>query len=164
MTTAIQSGDTISVHYTGKLENGEVFDSSEGGDPLKFTVGTGQLIKGFDTAVTGMKVGEKVTANIPPDEGYGQHSDEYIIEMPKAGIPEDMEIEKGLQIHLQDQNGQPVPGIIHEILDEVVKVDVNHPLSGKTLVFDIEIVEVGLEADAPHQHADDHECGCGHEH
>ena len=161
--TAIASGDTISVHYTGKLENGEVFDSSVEREPLQFTVGSGQLIKGFDTAVTGMKKGEKTVATIPPEEAYGPRNDEYVIDMPKQGIPAEVELEIGQQVHLQDQNGNPVPARVQEILDDVVKMDINHPLAGQTLIFEIEVIETGLEPQKQHNH-DDHDCSCGHDH
>lgn len=154
MTELIKAGDTISVHYTGKFESGEVFDTSEGRDALKFTVGSGQLIKGFDTAVTGMNVGEKKTVTISPDQAYGEKNNDYIIDMPKSAIPPDAELEVGMRLQLVDQNGHPVPAVVDEIQDEIVKMDINHPLAGKTLVFDIEVVETGLTPDP-------HHCGCG---
>ena len=108
MTAPIKAGDTISVHYTGKLENGEVFDSSVERERLKFTVGSGQLIKGFDIAVTGLSQGGKTVATIAPEDAYGPVSPEHVIEMPKAGIPEEVKLEIGQKVHLQDQNGNPV--------------------------------------------------------
>jgi len=145
MTKAIATGDTISVHYTGRLENGDVFDSSEGREPLKFTVGTGQLIKGFDNAVVDMASGEKKTVIISPEEGYGERREDHVVDFPKANVPSDMTLEVGMIVQMSDQSGRPIPVIVTEILDDVVKMDVNHPLAGKTLEFDIEIVETGLE-------------------
>lgn len=147
MTETIKTGDTISVNYTGKLESGDVFDTSEGRSPLKFTVGSGQLITGFDTAVVGMKVGESTTVTITPEEGYGPSRDELIIDMPKSYVPQDMTLEVGMPVQLVDQDQNPVLAVVHEILEDTVKMDANHPLAGKTLVFDIEIIETGLDPD-----------------
>ncbi len=155
MTKAVTVGDTISVHYTGRFENGEVFDSSEDRSPLKFTVGAGQLVKGFDDAVVGMMPGEKKTVNVSPEEGYGEHNPDYVIDFPKANIPPEMKLEVGMQLQMSDQAGQPVPVFVAEILDNLVKLDANHPLAGKTLVFDVHIVETGLEADCGNN------CSCG---
>ncbi|HCY85656.1 MAG TPA: peptidylprolyl isomerase [Desulfobacteraceae bacterium] len=156
MTEAIKSGDTIAVDYTGKLENGEVFDTSEGKTPLTFTVGAGMLIKGFDDAVMGMKKGESKTVTIPPEMGYGPRNDEAIVEIPREHIPEEIPLQEGIQLQLQDPQGRPVPATVAEITDEMVKMDVNHFLAGKTLVFDITIADTGLEPPA-------HACGCSAE-
>jgi peptidylprolyl isomerase len=154
MAEAIKAGDTIKVNYTGKLDNGVVFDSSEGREPLKFTVGTGQLIKGFDQAVIEMTVGDKKTVTILPEDGYGPRDENNIVELPRDTVPEDMELTIGMQLHLSDPNGNPVPAVVAEIGEDVIKMDINHILAGKTIIFDIEIVEIGLEPDA-------HACGCG---
>lgn len=140
MTQAVKPGDKIRVAYTGKLENGDVFDASEKGTPLEFTVGEGQLIQGFDEAVVGMHLGEKKNINIPPDEGYGIRNDDLIFDIPRENIPTDMALEVGKVIQLTNQSGQKIPGIISTIGDTAVTIDANHPLAGKTLVFDIEIV------------------------
>jgi len=145
MTKAIEAGDTISVHYTGRLEDGDVFDSSEGRAPLVFTVGAGQIIKGFDDAVVDMVPGEKKRVTVSPEEGYGERREDHVVDFPKANIPQDMEIETGQVVQMTDQSGRPIPVVVTEILHDVVKLDVNHPLAGKTLVFDIEIVEAGLQ-------------------
>ncbi|MCD4689014.1 MAG: peptidylprolyl isomerase [Desulfuromonadaceae bacterium] len=149
MSEAIKNGDTITVNYTGKFEDGNVFDTSEGKEPLKFTVGSGQLIKGFDDAVTGMVAGDKKTVTMTPADAYGELQDGMIIDIPKSQIPEDMKLEIGQRLHLRDPQGQPVPAMVAEITEESVKMDANHPMAGKTLIFDLEIVETGLEADAP---------------
>jgi peptidylprolyl isomerase len=162
MSEAIKNGDTISVNYTGKFESGEVFDTSEGRTPLKFTTGASQLVKGFDNAVIGMCVGDKKTVTIPPAEGYGERDEDRLIDMPKANMPEDMKVEVGMTVQLADQAGNPVPATVHEICEDVIKMDVNHPLAGKTLIFDIEIAEMGLEPDAPSSCGDGGGCGgCG---
>lgn len=136
-------GDKVKVHYTGKLTNGEQFDSSVGREPLAFTVGAGQMIKGFDNAIPGMEVGEMKTINIPAADAYGEVQEEAILEFPKSNIPKDMEVKEGMQLQLQNQNGQPVPVVVKEIKDDVIVLDANHRLAGKELVFDIELVEIG---------------------
>lgn len=159
MTQTIQPGDTISVNYTGRLDNGDVFDTSEGKTPLKFTVGSGMLIQGFDQAVTGMKKGESVTVTIPPEEGYGHRNEELFIDIPKSQFPEEITLSEGLMLELRDPNGRPVPAWVAEISDDSVRMDINHRLAGKTLEFDITVVETGLE---PDQHACGASgCNCG---
>lgn len=149
MTEAVKTGDTIRVAYTGKLESGEVFDTSEGREGLKFTVGAGQLIKGFDQAVLGMTIGDKKTVTIPPEEAYGPRDENRLVDIPASAIPAEMEIKEGMQLQLSDPNGNPVMAVVAEIGEETIKMDVNHVLAGRTLVFDIKIEEMGLEPDAP---------------
>ena len=139
---AIQNNDNVSVHYTGTFEDGEVFDSSREKDPLSFEVGAGQMIQGFDAAVVGMEVGESKQITLAPEEAYGPRNEEMLVEMPNSSFPEDMELEVGMQLQLTNQNGQPVPATVANVGDENVTMDVNHPMAGKTLLFDIEIVEV----------------------
>jgi FKBP-type peptidyl-prolyl cis-trans isomerase 2 len=137
-----KNGDSVKVHYTGKLVNGEQFDSSAGREPLEFTVGAGQMIKGFDLAIPGMVVGDKKTINISAEDAYGERSDEAIIEFPKENIPADMKLEPGMQLTLSNEYGQPVPVTVTEVKDAVIILDANHFLAGKELVFDIELVEI----------------------
>lgn len=137
-----KNGDKVKVHYTGKLTNGEQFDSSAGREPLEFTVGAGQMIKGFDAAIPGMVVGDKKTINIPAHEAYGERSEEAIIDFPKANIPADLQLAPGMQLTLSNQYGQPVPVVVVELKADVVVLDANHFLAGKELVFDIELVEI----------------------
>lgn len=139
----VKQGDVVKVHYTGKLTNGEQFDSSVGKDPLEFTVGAGQMISGFDAAMPGMTVGEKKTINIAPEDAYGEKNDDAIIEFPKENIPADMKLEPGMPLTLSNQQGQPVPVIVVEVKDDVIVLDANHFLAGQELVFDIELVEIG---------------------
>ena len=141
----VKEGDVVKVHYTGKLASGEQFDSSAGREPLEFTVGAGQMIKGFDAALPGMNVGDKKTITIPAEEGYGERSDDAVIEFPKENIPEDMQLEPGMSLTLSNQQGQPVPVVVKEIRDDVVLLDANHFLAGQDLVFDIEVVDVVSE-------------------
>ena len=138
----VKEGDVVKVHYTGKLINGEQFDSSADREPLEFTVGAGQMIKGFDAAMPGMNLGEKKTINIAPEDGYGPRSEEAIIPFPKENIPADMKLEPGMQLTLSNQDGQPVPVIVVEVKDDVVVLDANHFLAGQDLVFDIELIEI----------------------
>jgi peptidylprolyl isomerase len=138
----VKAGDLVKVHYTGKLVNGEQFDSSVGREPLEFTVGAGQMIKGFDDAMPGMSLGEKKTINIAPEDAYGPRSEEAIIEFPKEHVPADMVLEPGMPLTLSNQAGQPVPVIVVEVKEDVIILDANHFLAGQELVFDIELVEI----------------------
>ncbi len=134
--------DTVKVHYTGKLTTGEVFDSSEGREPLQFTVGGGQMIKGFDEAVDGMGLNEKKTVTIPSAEAYGDHNAELIQEVPKSQLPEEMKPEVGQKLVATNEQGQETYVNVTAVTDEAIVVDANHDLAGKDLVFDIELVEI----------------------
>lgn len=138
----VKSGDVVKVHYTGKLTNGEQFDSSIGREPLEFTVGAGQMIAGFDAALPGMNVGDKKTISIPAKDGYGETDETAIIEFPKENVPADMKLEVGQQLTLSNEQGQPFPVVVKELKDDIIILDANHFLAGKELVFDIELVEV----------------------
>jgi len=138
----VKEGDVVKVHYTGKLVNGEQFDSSAGKEPLEFTVGAGQMIKGFDAAMPGMNVGEKKTINIAPEEAYGEKSAEAIIEFPREQVPADMKLEPGMPLTLSNEEGQPVPVMVVEVKDDIIILDANHFLAGEELVFDIELIEI----------------------
>jgi peptidylprolyl isomerase len=137
-----KNGDVVKVHYTGKLTNGEQFDSSEGREPLEFTVGAGQMIKGFDSAIPGMSIGETKTINISPDDAYGQKNEKAIIEFPRDKVPANISLKVGMQLELRSETGQPIPVTIQEIRDDVIVLDANHSLAGKELIFDIELVEI----------------------
>jgi len=138
----VKNGDTVKVHYTGKLTSGEQFDSSAGREPLEFTVGGGQMIKGFDAAMPGMSVGDKKTINIPAADGYGEKDPSAVIEFPKENVPAEMKLEIGMQLTLSDPNGNPFPVVVTEMREDVVVLDANHFLAGEELVFDIELVEI----------------------
>jgi len=138
----VKDGDIVKVHYTGKLSSGEQFDSTEGREPLEFTVGSGQMIKGFDAALPGMKIGDKKTINIVPSEGYGERSSDAMIEFPKDNIPEDMKLEPGMTLTLSNEQGDPVPVVVTEIKNDAVLLDANHFLAGEDLIFNIELVEI----------------------
>jgi FKBP-type peptidyl-prolyl cis-trans isomerase 2 len=138
----VKKGDTIKVHYHGKLSDGTTFDSSEGREPLEFEVGSGTVIAGFDEGVTGMKVGEKKTINIPVDNAYGQKQDDLVMEFPKDRFPEDMTPEVGMQLNMSNGAGQNIPVVIREVMETAVMLDANHPLAGQDLTFDLELVEI----------------------
>jgi len=138
----VKKGDKVKVHYTGKLTDETVFDSSREREPLEFTVGAGQMIKGFDAAVEGMEVGDSKKVEIPSAEAYGERSDEALIEVDKSQLPEGMKAEKGMQLEATSQDGNKQVLVIHEVKEEKVVLDANHPLAGKELIFDIELVEV----------------------
>ncbi|MEX2589421.1 MAG: peptidylprolyl isomerase [Chitinophagales bacterium] len=135
-------GSKVKVHYTGKLTDETVFDSSRERAPLEFTVGAGQMIEGFDVAVDGMKVGESKEVTIPAEKAYGPRNEEAIINVPKTKLPEGLDAEVGMQLEASQQDGKKQLLVITEVKDEEVVLDANHPLAGKDLVFDIELVEV----------------------
>lgn len=138
----VQNGDKVKVHYHGKLKTGETFDSSQGREPLEFTVGEGQVIKGFDNGVMGMNVGDKKTVEIPVGDAYGEKSQEMIIEFPKSQFPPEMQPEIGQQLMMSNNAGQQFPVTVAEVKEDSVILDANHPLAGQDLVFDIELVEI----------------------
>ncbi|MDE3124393.1 MAG: peptidylprolyl isomerase [Bacteroidota bacterium] len=138
----VKKGDTVKVHYHGKLEDGTTFDSSDGREPLEFEVGSGMVIAGFDEGVTGMQIGEKKTIHIPAEEAYGPVQEEMIMEFPRDRFPADMTPEVGMQLNMSNGQGQNFPVVIVEVKDTVVILDANHPLAGKDLIFDLELVEI----------------------
>ncbi len=137
-----KKGDKVRVHYTGCLTDGSQFDSSEGRDPLEFTVGAGQMIKGFDAGVEGMAVGEKKSINIAPEDGYGARNEDAVIEFPLEQVPADMQLKPGMQLTLQNQEGHPIHVVVTEVKEDVVVLDANHSLAGKELVFEVELVSI----------------------
>ncbi len=138
----VKTGDTVKVHYHGKLTDGTTFDSSEGREPLEFEVGSGSVISGFDSGVTGMKVGEKKTVNIPVDEAYGQKQEDLFMEFPLDRFPPDVVPEVGMQLNMSNGSEQNFPVVIAEVSDDKVVLDANHPLAGEDLTFDLELVEI----------------------
>lgn len=140
----VKSGDKINVHYTGRLTDGTLFDSSEGREPLEFQVGSGMVIKGFDEGVTGMSVGEKKTVHIPAAEAYGDMDPNHLAVFNKTEIPSDIPYEVGMQLNMhQDGTGQVMPVAVVEVTDTTITLDANHPLAGKDLIFDLELVSIG---------------------
>lgn len=139
----VKKDDTVKVHYTGKLIDGQVFDSSvERGEPIKFTMGQGQLIPGFEKGLVDMEVNEKKTINISSDEAYGETKDELIQKVPKDQLPDDIEPKVGMGLVSKTQNGQDINLVVKEVNEDTITVDGNHPLAGKSLIFDLEVVEI----------------------
>ena len=133
-------GSTVDVHYTGKLTTGEVFDSSEGREPLKFQVGAGQIIPGFEEAIIGKNIGDKVTINIQPENAYGELREDLIVKVPLDKLPGKVEVGQSLQAVGSDN--RPVQVMVKEVYEDHVLIDGNHPLAGKELLFDIEVMEI----------------------
>lgn len=138
----VKSGDTVKVHYHGRLNDGTTFDSSEGREPLEFEVGSGSVIAGFDDGVTGMEVGEKKTINIPVNRAYGDIQDDLLMEFPIDRFPADLKPEVGMQLNMSNGAGQNFPVVIREVRENSVLLDANHPLAGEELTFDLELVEI----------------------
>ncbi|TPW32886.1 FKBP-type peptidyl-prolyl cis-trans isomerase [Pararhizobium mangrovi] len=140
--TKPEKGDTVRVHYTGRLSDGTEFDSSAGRDPLQFELGAGQIIDGLDREIAGMDEGAKQTVTVPAAEAYGDRRPEQVQELPRSAIPEEINPEPGMQLQATTQAGQPVPIVVTDVSEDTVTVDANHPLAGRDLVFDVELVEV----------------------
>lgn len=141
--TQAKLNDKVSVHYTGTLDDGTVFDSSVERDPLEFTLGEGQVIPGFEDAVVGMETGQSKTVRIPADEAYGLRRDEMLIEVERGQFPPHIEPEVGQQLQVRQANGQPMVVSVAEVSEDNVTLDANHPLAGQALTFEIELLTVG---------------------
>jgi peptidylprolyl isomerase len=158
----ISNNKVVQIHYTGKLTDGTVFDSSEGRDALEFISGSGMIIPGLEEGLAGMKTGDKKTVEIGFEKAYGPVQEQARQEVPKAQMPEGIELKVGMQLAAQGPQGQPMPVTVAEIKDEVVVMDFNHPLAGKDLIFEVEVVEV-REATAEelahgHTHSEGESC------
>ena len=138
----VKNGDTVKVHYTGKLEDGTEFDTSTGGDPLQFTLGGNQVIPGFEKAVIDMEPGDSKTFTIPMEEGYGPYRQDLVAIMAPEEFPENMKLEIGQQLEIRKDDSQVFLVRITDISDAGVTLDANHALAGKDLTFDIELVEI----------------------
>ncbi|MBT8048233.1 MAG: peptidylprolyl isomerase [Xanthomonadales bacterium] len=137
-----KAGDSVKIHYTGTLDDGTQFDSSAGREPLAFELGSGQVIPGFDKAVDGMAVGESKTVNIPAEDAYGPHHEQMVQEVPRNALPDDLKPEEGMGLQAQGPDGQVMNLVVTSVEDETITVDGNHPLAGKALNFDIELVSI----------------------
>jgi FKBP-type peptidyl-prolyl cis-trans isomerase 2 len=139
---AVEQGNDVKVEYEGRLESGEVFDSTKkhGGEPLAFEVGAGQMIKGFDDAVVGMELGEEKEITLAPKDAYGEREEQAVQKVPRSMMPDGVEV--GLQIGIPLEDGNVIPAIIIEMDDKQVTIDMNHELAGKTLIFKIKIVGI----------------------
>ena len=162
----VVAGHLVAVHYTGTLTNGEIFDSSDGRDPLKFEVGGGMVIPGFDDAVMGLSVDQEREVSIPPENAYGTRDERKIIKLDRGQMEMDFNPEVGMPIGLQTEDGAHHQGIITTVTKELVTLDLNHPLAGQTLNFKIKVVEI-READDPEREeflSMGHGCGGCHDH
>ncbi len=142
MAEQAKNGDTVTVHYTGKLDNGEVFDTSEGKDPIEFELGAGNIIPGFEAAVVGMEEGDTADVRIEPQQAYGDVRDDLVVPVKKDRLPEDMEPEVGHKLQVEVAPGQQRVATITEIGDDEVTIDLNHPLAGEPLNFELELVNI----------------------
>ncbi|MFN3663195.1 peptidylprolyl isomerase [Yoonia sp.] len=140
--TQAKAGDTVQIHYTGTLNDGATFDSSAGRDPLEFVVGSGQIIPGLDAAIPGMTVGDKKTVQVPCADAYGDLNPDARQAIPREEIPADIPLDPGTQLQMQTPQGQVVPVTVAEVTEAEVTLDANHPLAGKDLTFDIEMVAI----------------------
>ena len=138
-----KAGDNVQIHYTGTLDDGTQFDSSAGREPLEFTLGSGQVIAGFDAAVTGMAVGDKKSVRMEADEAYGERREELVQEVPRSALPDEIKPEEGMALQSQSPEGHIMNLIVTGVSDDSITVDANHPLAGQALSFDIELVKIG---------------------
>lgn len=168
-TDAVKSGDKVSVDYTGKLNDGTVFDSSEGRMPLTFNAGKGEVIEGFDKAIIGMKKDESKTFTIPSENAYGPVRKELVIGVPRSKLPAQPDPKEGMQLVLRDPQGRNIPATITKVEKEIVTVNLNHPLAGKDLTFQIKVVGINDEERSSEKDCEcgdkcnsDCDCGCEH--
>jgi FKBP-type peptidyl-prolyl cis-trans isomerase 2 len=140
--TQAKPGTTVSIHYTGTLDDGTTFDSSDGRDPLTFQMGEGQIIPGLESALSGMSVGEEKTVTIPSDQAYGPLNPQAVQQVPREAVPADIPLDLGTQLQVQTPDGRALPVVVTEVTDEQVTLDANHPLAGKDLTFAVEVVGV----------------------
>jgi peptidylprolyl isomerase len=137
-----RSGDTVRIHYTGTLADGSTFDSSQGREPLQFTVGSGEIIPGLDRAIEGMSVGETKTVTVPAADAYGDHNPDGVQSIPRAEVPDHIPLDPGTQLQVQTGDGRTLPVTVTEVTAEAITLDANHPLAGKDLTFEVELVEI----------------------
>ena len=138
-----KSGDSVQVHYTGRLNDGSVFDTSDGRDPLKLTLGEGQVIPGFNDAIIDMTIGDKKTVDIPVDQAYGPSQDDLVMPVPRDQFPPDITPEVGQQLQVGGPNGELMVVTVTDVKEDIVTLDANPPLAGEDLTFDIELVAIG---------------------
>jgi peptidylprolyl isomerase len=137
-----RSGDTVRIHYTGTLSDGSTFDSSQDRDPLEFTVGSGEIIPGLDRAIEGMSVGETKTVTVPAADAYGAHNPDGVQSIPRDEVPDHIPLDLGTQLEVQTMDGRTLPVTVTEVTAEAITLDANHPLAGKDLTFEVELVEI----------------------
>lgn len=137
-----KDGDTVKVHYTGRLENGEVFGTTKDEEPLELTLGSGKIIPGFEKGIAGMEVGDTKTMTVPPGEAYGPRRKELIVDIKKTDLPEDITPAIGKQLQIRQKDDNPIEVAITDMDEDTVTLDANHPLAGNTLLFEVELLEI----------------------
>jgi FKBP-type peptidyl-prolyl cis-trans isomerase 2 len=137
-----KDGDTVKLHYTGKLRNGEVFDSSKDSQPLKFTIGNGEVMPGIEKGIIGMEIGDTKTIEIPTEDALGPRREELVVDVERSDFPEDMTLSVGQRIQMRHEDGDPMILTVTDMKDNKITLDANHPLAGEALVFDVELVEI----------------------
>lgn len=137
-----KENDKVKVHYTGKLDDGTVFDSSKERDPFEFTIGAGQVIPGFEQGIIGMAAGDTKTVKLEPEDAYGKVRDDLVVDVKKSEMPADLKAEVGKQLQINQADGKVIPVTITDVSEETVTLDANHPLAGKALTFEIELLEI----------------------
>jgi peptidylprolyl isomerase len=138
-----KNGDRVKIHYTGKLEDETVFDSSVEREPLEFTVGDGKIIPGFDKAVVGMNPGESKTVTISPDMAYGPHREDLVVDVERERVPNNLDLKVGGYVQIRQRDGGVIQAKVTDVSESKITLDANHPLAGKDLTFDIKLVEIG---------------------
>lgn len=142
MARSAEDGDTVQVHYTGTLDDGTVFDSSRDREPLEFELGARQVIPGFEDAVRGLEVGDSVEVQLSPDQAYGERNEELLVDVAKSDLPDGLEPEVGQTLEVRTDDDEPMAAWVSEIGDDSITVDLNHPLAGRELNFEVELVDV----------------------
>lgn len=142
MTQAAKAGDKLRIHYTGRLDDGSVFDTSEQRDPLELTMGSGEIIPGLDQGMVGMMVGETRQISVPPEEAYGPRDDARVQEVPLETVPDNIPTEPGTRLNVQTQGGQTIEVVVSGKSDTHLELDANHPLAGETLNFEVTLIEI----------------------
>jgi peptidylprolyl isomerase len=137
-----QNGDTVNIHYTGKLDDGTIFDSSVGREPLEFQIGSNQVIPGFERAVIGMAPGDAKSERIPADQAYGDRMEDMVVEVDRSHLPADLNPEIGMQLSVETEGGGRIPAVVTSVTDDSITIDANHPLAGQALTFEIELVTI----------------------
>jgi len=140
--TQAKAGDTVRIQYTGTLSDGTQFDSNVGGEPLQFTLGSGEVIRGLDSRIPGMTVGESATIAIASDEAYGPHDPAKIQKVPRDRVPAEVDLQVGMQLGARTESGQQIAFTVVDLTEDELTIDANHPLAGKDLTFDIQLVEI----------------------
>lgn len=138
----VKSGDKVRVNYTGRSEDGQVFESSVGLMPLTFTIGAGEVVKGFEDAVIGMYPGQRKTVSVDPENGFGMYDNSLIVELPRESLPDDLNVQVGMDFEMEDEEGNVLPAVVIKVQEETILIDANAPLAGKKVIYEIELVEI----------------------